>query len=762
MVKKTHRIKTRNKGNKRNKSSGRKYLKKTKKRIYRGGKKLTPSEENADAIPVKTPDMRLLSSDKGNSSPQKSSAATPDMRLLSSDKDTSPQKSSAGTPALNDDQALIDLERRLALLKQDDLEDRSPVVNSPFHIPEYKKKSDEQNSRLKSPNFESQDAVLSETYDKYKYYTSKTDDEPSKPETPPLPSSFQVMGYDKHPFFSPRSLPDMTDKKLPILKDKINITVDAHGSVGHILNDNEKRLANHYLRIIEVGDYDGTVTVYEAEYYKVLNDMLRNPSYVGLFDDTHIGKQLRIKAYNKLCRFIKDSRKPRCVQFSYNKRGDDYFKLIHLTHDRSFSGDKEDIDIRENHPVTARTLVSFEHQGIFVPLPYNRDKTGMPYYTKEMFQLLPGTMLMSRNTKISLIDNILPLAIERNQRFNIFISSCNVSFNLMTVPKSVRDKSGISEFISTGKNFLFLISNLSQNIPVCVKFLYTQLYKGRETAHGINSLLDPDNPKLTPEIVDTMDQVLICLRNGIFMKNYGHAEIHKYNAYTVPHYFLGSIIPNFKESYTVDMPNELENELNNPNPFDTSENPKLSELYTMARLYLIQELVDNLGTSLELAVSMLSQVNKLYDIIIYTIQTNHGTNLLTPAEVALYGNYHSYFLALNYFLEYVYDKIYIYYLPKLQNDKNNNKPQFRKERFINKPLYNKFLKLYKTNSLFFEEQTDFMHKSSTLENVNPYKYKQRVNVDDVRDRMPDKDKFLSDNKLLKNSNNAKTKMNVSV
>ena len=54
-----------------------------------------------------------------------------------------------------------------------------------------------------------------------------------------------------------------------------------------------------------------------------------------------------------------------------------------------------------------------------------------------------------------------------------------------------------------------------------------------------------------------------------------------------------------------------------------------------------------------------------------------------------------------------------------------------------------------------------MHKSSTLENVNPYKYKQRVNVDDVRDRMPDNDKFLSDNKLLKNSNNAKTKMNVS-
>jgi hypothetical protein len=101
-------------------------------------------------------------------------------------------------------------------------------------------------------------------------------------------------------------------------------------------------------------------------------------------------------------------------------------------------------------------------------------------------------------------------------------------------------------------------------------------------------------------------------------------------------------------------------------------------------------------------------------------------------------------------------------LPKLQNDKNNNKPEFRNERFINKPLYKKFLKLYKANSLFFDEQTDFMHHSSSYENVNPYKYKQRINIDDVRDRMPDKDKFLSDNKLSKNSNNDKIKTNVSI
>ena len=742
MVKKTHRIK------KKNKSIKKIYSKKTKKRTHYGGKKLTPSVENIDAIPLntpRTPDMRILSSEKGKSSPP---------------QNISPIRTV--TPPDNEDDKISDIERRLAILKGDDSINTTPVINSPFHIPEYKRKSYEQNSRLKSPNFESQDVVLSETYDNYHSFSSENDKDRIQLSMP-LATSFQVMGYDKHPFFTQlKKLPNIIGKKLPTLTNKVNLTIDAHGSIGRILNDNEKKLANHYLRIIEVGDYGGTVSIYGVQYYKILNDMLRNPNYAELFDNTHAGKELRIKAYKKLCQFINDSRKPRCDKFSYNRRADDYFKLIHLTHDRSFSGDREDIDVREDHPITARTLTSFEHQGLFVPIPYNRNKTGMPYYTKEMFQLFPGTTFMSKDTTMSLVHNILPLAIERNERFNIFISSCNVSYNLRDIHFPTRDKSGISDFISNGKKFLFLISNLSQNIPSCVKFLLTKLYKGRETAYGVNMLLNPDDPKLTPEIVDTMDQVIICMQNDIFMKNYGYTEMQMYNAYTVPHYFLGSIIPNFKESYTVDMPNELEDELNNPNPFDTSENPKLSELYTMARLYLIQELVDNLGTSLELAVSMLSQVNKLYDIIIYTIQTNPGTKLLTPAEVALYGNYHSYFLALNYFLEYVYDKIYIYYLPKLQNDKNNKKPQFRKERFINKPLYNKFLKLYKTNSLFFEEQTDFMHEPSSYENINPYKYKQIINIDEVRDRMPGKDKFLSDNKLLKNSNNAKEKMNISV
>jgi hypothetical protein len=130
MVKKTHRLK------KRNKSIKKMYSKKTKKRTHYGGKKLTPSAENIDAIPLKTPrtpDMRLPSSEKGTSSPK---------------QNISPALTAS--PPDNDD-VLNDIERRLAILKGDDSLNTTPVINSPFHIPEYKRKPYEQSSRLKSP-----------------------------------------------------------------------------------------------------------------------------------------------------------------------------------------------------------------------------------------------------------------------------------------------------------------------------------------------------------------------------------------------------------------------------------------------------------------------------------------------------------------------------------------------------------------------------------------------------------------------------------
>ena len=245
--------------------------------------------------------------------------------------------------------------------------------------------------------------------------------------------------------------------------------------------------------------------------------------------------------------------------------------------------------------------------------------------------------------------------------------------------------------------------------------------------------------------------------NTIFSKNYSLDKIYKYNARSVSHYFLGPIIP-----HSTWVPNELVNELNNANHFDKSQNPKISELYLMAKLYLIQELVDNIGTSLEIAVGILKEVKKLYDLIMETINIYPNSDLLTPDEVELYVESNYSFTSLYDFLTWVYNGIYIFYLPKLQNDKNNKKPAFRDERFMNKPLYVKFLKLYKSNSLFFDEQTNFMHEVESLENINPYKYKERINIDDIRDIMPGKDKFLSDKKSLTKKNKANNKKNISI
>ena len=99
---------------------------------------------------------------------------------------------------------------------------------------------------------------------------------------------------------------------------------------------------------------------------------------------------------------------------------------------------------------------------------------------------------------------------------------------------------------------------------------------------------------------------------------------------------------------------------------------------------------------------------------------------------------------------------------KLANDEQNKNPRFKAERFINKPLYKKFMKLHKSGSLFFDEHTNFMHESSSYENINPYRYKQRINIDELRDRMQRKGKFLSSSKSPRISNVAKHKETVSL
>ena len=182
----------------------------------------------------------------------------------------------------------------------------------------------------------------------------------------------------------------------------------------------------------------------------------------------------------------------------------------------------------------------------------------------------------------------------------------------------------------------------------------------------------------------------------------------------------------------------------------------------MAKLYLIQEFVDNIGTVLEIAVSMLVNLDKMYLLVLEEINSNPSNPLLNARLIHFLNSNREPFMKLYYFLENVYDNLYSYYLPKLANDKKNKNPKFKEERFINKPFYVKFMKAYKNNSLFFDQHTNFMHESSSYENMNPYKYKQRINMDEIRDRMPGKGKFLSSRKSPRLSNVAKHRETVSL
>jgi len=647
------------------------------------------------------------------------------------------------------------LEARLALLKEDT--PKTPVILSPHHIPHYVPKFADLPLPELSPEFESIDSEHRDADGLLLSYISsptiKSEDLP--------PTSLQVLGYNTHPFIKKKMLPNMKGIESAKLDRSQNLILDAHGSVGRILTDNEKRLANHYLRVIEIGDYGGIVSINSPEYYKILNNILRNPKYKELFDDTHKGKELRTRAYEKLCKHINDTRKPKCIKPSINKL-DKYFKLIHLTHDRSFSGDKDDINIREHHIVTAETLTSMEHQGLFAPLPYNKDKTGLPYFRKELFRLYPNTSLLSKETNISLLYNILPLAIENNTRFNIFVSSCNTNHsNLMINPSKQDNSTDIAQFLSKGKEFLFLISSLSAKVISCFgKHLYYSVFKGKETSYQFAEYVDENT--ITDELIDAMTKPLIRLRHSIFDDGYTRDIYYNYNYEKILPYFRGPIVPDgvmIRDSTT----NQLVVELNKSEPFKTLPNPKQAELYAMAKLFLIQELVDNIGTSLEIAVSMLTVAEKVYSMFLRDIDSKPDDDSLFPIGIQeLFKENRDHFLRLLHFLDKVYDNLYSYYLPKLQNDKDNKNPKFKAERFINKPFYVKFLKLHNSGSLFFDEHNNFMHESSSYENMNPYKYKQRINMDEIRDRMPDKGKFLSSKKSPRLSNAAKDKLHVSV
>jgi len=237
-------------------------------------------------------------------------------------------------------------------------------------------------------------------------------------------TTYRHIGYNRHPFFNPRFITDdMYEKGMKNIHKKGNeyIYVQAHGGIGEELSPRKKILAKKYIRLLEFGSAFEMVAANYRPFFKKINDLMREPDYHILFESTTRGKQMRKNVYSELCKYF--------VVGSINACSTkDSLTLVDITHERLFEGHFPDEDVIDNHKVTFRSLEKFQSMGIFVPVDYNQDMSDKFLYKKEMFKLYPGSNFFTKNTKVKLVDTLLPIAITKNNIFNVMVFSCAVRY----------------------------------------------------------------------------------------------------------------------------------------------------------------------------------------------------------------------------------------------------------------------------------------------------------------------------------------------
>ena len=244
----------------------------------------------------------------------------------------------------------------------------------------------------------------------------------------PSPTNLQVVGYSKHPMFRTQPMSEEEEIKLAELSDthpKINgedyAFVIAHGSIANELSPRMKILANKYLRIIEIGKAGQILSIKYQSLMLEINKILRDRTFHAMFDNNKEGADIRSTVFNILCPYFTVDNIELCS-------ASNTFNLVNITHDREFSGHVVDSMIKQNHKITYKSIRNRVTLGVFVPVDYNTDKSTQQLAKKELFKLYPGTSFFSENTRMKLIETLLPIAIQQNRRINIIISSCAVNY----------------------------------------------------------------------------------------------------------------------------------------------------------------------------------------------------------------------------------------------------------------------------------------------------------------------------------------------
>ena len=237
-------------------------------------------------------------------------------------------------------------------------------------------------------------------------------------------TSYRHIGYNRHPFFNPRYITDdMYEKGMKNRTKKSNeyIYVQAHGGIGEELSPRKKILAKKYIRLLEFGSAFEMIAAEYRPFFKKINDLMRQPDYHILFESTTRGEQMRKSVYSELCKYFVVGNINACST-------KDSLTLVDITHERLFEGHFPDEDVIDNHKVTFRSMEKFQSMGIFVPVDYNDDKSEKFLYKKEMFKLYPGSNFFTQNTKVKLVDTLLPIAINGNKILNVIVFSCAVRY----------------------------------------------------------------------------------------------------------------------------------------------------------------------------------------------------------------------------------------------------------------------------------------------------------------------------------------------
>jgi hypothetical protein len=253
--------------------------------------------------------------------------------------------------------------------------------------------------------------------------------------------------YYNQPFFTRRPNIVSRDTVLPNLDadaDNEYLFLPVHGEIGRrlrggelvkapqnshginkIVEQDEQRQINHYLRIIEISTpHESFCPLDKKALVSKIHDKLTSSNKKRFFSTSSVGKQERRNFFKEIKMFL----------FTPNTKLDTVH-LVDVTHDRKFCGHIDIVNLYRNTPATFPLVGGMDYMTLLKPVrpaefDQNPNITDIEKDALETFKLYEDSQWLgapdgANFERISLFDNILSLAQHMNKRLNIVIFSCS-------------------------------------------------------------------------------------------------------------------------------------------------------------------------------------------------------------------------------------------------------------------------------------------------------------------------------------------------